>query len=326
MEKKYGFTLMDAAEFEQWIKAQNVARTILYLQEHHTYIPSYAHFKGNNHFEMQRGMQQVHTVNNGWADIAQQFSIFPDGKIATGRSLERTPAGILGFNAYAICIESIGNFDTDGDVMQQEQRNAIIRTTAALARRFNIPVNSDRIVYHHWFDLGTGIRTNGSGSTKSCPGTGFFGGNDVADAQKHFLPQVQAAAQGIPTSHPSLNVKMYGRVTAATLNIRNAPGVAGKKINAAGYGAILRIYDTKNGWHKISATKQEWVSANFVARVERGTVNTPTLNVRSGPGAQFPKVGGVFLNQDVFIYESNDTWARISEDQQWVSRNYLNFV
>lgn len=325
MEKKYGFTLLEPTEFDAWIKAQNVARTVLYIQQHHTYIPAYEHFKGNNHFELQRSMQNVHTVVNGWMDIAQHFTIFPDGRIATGRSLEKTPAGILGFNAYAICIESIGNFDTDGDVMRQEQRNAIIKITASLAKRFNIPVNTDRIVYHHWFDLGTGVRTNGTGATKSCPGTGFFGGNNVADAQKNLLPQVQAALQGIPGSFPALTVKMYGTVTATSLNIRNAPSAAARKINAAAYGAVLRIYETKNGWHRISATKQEWVYGIYVARVERGTVNTANLNVRSGPGAQHSKVGALFLNQEVFVYETIDTWVRISEDQNWVSRNYLTF-
>lgn len=314
--------MLEPTEFDNWIKAQNVARTVLYVQIHHTYIPAYEHFKGDNHFELQRGMQRTHIHNNGWSDIAQQFSIFPDGRIVTGRSLERTPACIFGFNSHAICIENIGNFDKGADLMRQEQRTAIPKVTAALCKRFNIPVNSDRIVYHHWFDLSTGVRTNGSGQTKSCPGTAFFGGNTVEDAKQHFLPQVSAALHG-QVGTPPLNVLMYGSVNTGSLNVRTGPSASAKKINAVELGSILRIYEKKNNWYRISAAKQEWVYSSYVDRVERGTVNTDTLNVRSGPGVQFSKVGGVFLHQEIFVYETVDTWVRISHDHMWVSRNFI---
>jgi uncharacterized protein YgiM (DUF1202 family) len=325
MESKFGFTLFDPTEFDTWIKTQNVARTVLYVQMHHTYIPAYEHFKGNNHFEMQRGMQHVHKVINGWSDIAQQFTIFPDGKIITGRSLERTPSCIFGFNTHSICIENIGNFDDGGDLMKQEQRSGIIKATTSLVKRFNIPINSDKIVYHHWFDLKTGERTNGKGITKSCPGTAFFGGNTVEDANANFIPLVKTAAQGTPIDSP-LNILFYGSVTADVLNVRNAPATSGKKINAAELGAILRIYEVKNNWLRISARKQEWVFANFVQRVERGTVNTDSLNVRTGPSTDFRKIGSVSKNQDVFVYETVGDWIRISTDQQWVSRKLVTFA
>ncbi len=324
MESKFGFTMFDAAEFEAWIKKQNIARTVLFVQEHHTYIPAYVHFKGNNHFEMQRGMQHVHKDINGWRDIAQHFSIFPDGKIMTGRSLEITPSCIFGFNSHSVCIENIGNFDDGGDLMRQEQRTAIVRATAALCGRFNIAPNTDKIVYHHWFDLRTGERTNGTGSTKTCPGTSFFGGNKVADAQANFIPLVKTAMQGIPPSS-SLKVQFYGSVTADSLNVRDKPSSTGKKLTAASLGAILRVYEVKNNWFRISATKQEWVAGSFVVRVERGRVNTNSLNVRTGPGVEFPKVGSVTLNQDVFVYETSGEWVRISMDHQWVNRNLVTF-
>jgi sugar phosphate isomerase/epimerase len=36
---------------------------------------------------------------------------FPDGKIATGRKLEWTPACIYGRNSHSLCVENFGNFD-----------------------------------------------------------------------------------------------------------------------------------------------------------------------------------------------------------------------
>lgn len=328
MENKFGFTLLSPAEFEPWIKQQNVARTVLYIQEHHTWAPSYAHFKGNNHFELQRNMQTFHVVERRWSDIGQHFSIFPDGKIVTGRSLEISPACIFNNNSHAICIENVGNFDIDGDAMRPEQREAIIRVTAALCKRFGIPTNVNSVVYHHWFDMDTGVRTNGSGNTKTCPGTNFFGGNTVANAQANFLPLVNQVLMGGPVPPPPSKIKYYGYVTSDWLNVRNKPSADGAKINATPFGSVLRVYEEKNGWCRISATKQEWVSAKFVKPVKRGTVvNTADLNVRTGPGAQFPKTGLLLKDQEVFAFEEQDGWVKISiADFKWVSGKFVAFT
>lgn len=76
METKYGFTKMTIKEFETYMENLRIARTILFIQQHHTYIPSYVHFKGNNHFELQKSMKNTHINTNGWADIGQHFKIF----------------------------------------------------------------------------------------------------------------------------------------------------------------------------------------------------------------------------------------------------------
>lgn len=128
------------------------------------------------------------------SDIGQHFTTFQDGSILTGRTLENDPAGIYGFNLNSICIENLGNFDKDRDVMSQSQKNTIVRLTAALCLKFSISVNSDRLVYHYWFDKISGKRNKGwPGSSKDCPGTNFFGGNTVKDCEENFLPLVSQA-------------------------------------------------------------------------------------------------------------------------------------
>ena len=324
MEKKNGFTLMTIAEFEQWIQQQPVARTVLTLQEHHTFSPSYSNFKGNNHFSMLVGMKNYHVNNNGWADIGQHFTTFPDGKIATGRSLETSPACIKGRNENALCIENVGNFDLGGDVMSAAQRETMVRSAAAIARRFAIPVHTDKIVYHHWFDLNTGARTNGlSGIVKTCPGTTFFGGNKVEDAQQNFLPLVRAAIGGNFGVQLAGMLK-FGYVTTATLNIRTGPSTSFKQINTTTQGAILRIYKEQNGWYKISKTKEEWVAGKLVADVTRMVVvETDDLNVRSGPGTTFSVVGAYQRGEEVFVFEEDGNWSRIGLDERWVSKKFL---
>ena len=188
-----GFTLLEPGEFEEWLNKQNVSRDIRRVQHHHTQEPSYRSFKGDDHFKWLNIMRDFHVNQRGFSAIAQQFTIFPDGKIGTGRSLDRNPAGIKGANSGSICIENFGNFDEGHDTMREEQKEAIISVTAALVKKFNISLDTDGIIYHHWFDRSSGERTNGTGETKTCPGTTFFGGNSVSDCAENLLPLVQAA-------------------------------------------------------------------------------------------------------------------------------------
>jgi len=137
IKTRFGFTLLSLIEFDQWIKNQQVGRTIRFVQQHHTWKPSYQNFNGNNHFEIQNGMKNTHVGNNGWMDIGQHFTIFPDGLICTGRGLENSPACIYMNNLSAMCIENVGNFDDGGDIMTQAQADAIVQITASLCKRFN---------------------------------------------------------------------------------------------------------------------------------------------------------------------------------------------
>jgi uncharacterized protein YgiM (DUF1202 family) len=87
---------------------------------------------------------------------------------------------------------------------------------------------------------------------------------------------------------------------------------------------VLRIYEEKNGWYRISAAHQEWVSARFVQNVQRATVNADALNVRSGPSTDFNKVAALKKGEEVFIYEENGAWAKVSLEARWVSKRYLD--
>lgn len=329
MQTKYNFTKFSISEFEKWIAATKVARTVVYLQQHHTYSPNYALFKGNNHFELQKAMKTYHMNSNGWADIGQHFTTFPDGTIVTGRSLEKIPACIYGNNSYAICIENLGNFDKNADSMTMEQVDTIIRMTAAICKKFNIPVNTDKIVYHHWFNLSTVERNNGNKNNKSCPGTNFFGGNKVADCQANFLPKVKVGLTVTPqTAEDTPEILKYVQVTASSLNIRNKANATAAKVSdreAAIFGAVLRVYKEQNGWYKISSDKQHWVSGKYTKDVLRASVTADVLNVRNGASVSFLKIGSLLKNDIVFVNEEKDGWCKIALDEQWINKGFLKF-
>lgn len=183
------FILLDTHEFESWLNTQNITRKIGLIQHHHTYIPSYKHFKGDNHFDMCKSMENAH-LERGFAEIAQNLTTFPDGTIMVCRNLNLIPAGIKGANSNGICIENVGNFDVGGDEMTDIHQNCILTISMILLTRFGLKPNDQSIVYHHWYDLNLGKRIvlEGTGSTKSCPGTNFFGGNTVDKFNANFLP------------------------------------------------------------------------------------------------------------------------------------------
>lgn len=189
MIQKGQFILFNKEEFKEWIDKITVKREIKLIQNHHTYLPDYKSFK-NNHFTLLKNMKAYHVNSAGMSDIAQNITTFHDGTIAICRPLDITPAGIKGRNTGAICIEHLGNFDSD--MMTEEHKETIIFVNAVLCIKFNLKPSATTIVYHHWFDLNSGelVTNKGYRNTKSCPGIKFFGGNILEAANKNFIPLI----------------------------------------------------------------------------------------------------------------------------------------
>jgi hypothetical protein len=126
---------------------------------HHTWKPTHKSFNGNNHLDLQVGIRNFHVNENGWSDIGQHLTLFPDGTWMIGRNWNTDPASITGRNSYGFAIEMIGNFDKDGtgefnnlgyDVLQGKQLNSILK----LLKFINLP-----IVFHRDYS-----------DIKTCPG------------------------------------------------------------------------------------------------------------------------------------------------------------
>lgn len=193
------FKMFDEKTFIEYVSSLKTKRKIKYIQLHHTYSPSYSHFNGDNHLVLQKNMKNYHTKTNGWTDIAQHFTIFPDGNIVSGRSLDVAPAGIYGANSNGICIECLGNFDKGGDIMTDVQKNAIVFVVKTLLDKFGLKAESG-VTYHAWWssdgrDLGDYVRGH---SVKTCPGTNFFGGNTLTAYEKNLMPLIKAFGKASP--------------------------------------------------------------------------------------------------------------------------------
>lgn len=325
MQQQYGFTKIELAEFENWLSNQSISRTCVRVQEHHTWKPRYSGFDGTNHFEMQRNMKRYHINNNGFNDIGQHFSIFPDGVILTGRPLNRSPACVLHANSGAICIENVGNFDAGGDTMTSDQAESIFRVTAALLKKIGIQsATKSNVVYHHWYD-GDGSLVYFNSGQKSCPGTAFFGGNQLSDFETNFLPKLQDRMGG--GGNEPVGLLDWVVVTADTLNVRSGPSSSHSLSNEQGpldFGSVVRVYEkTDSGWIRISQSKQLWVFERYTEAVVPATVNTADTNGRVGPGASF-EVDRVFQVGDrVFIQQRDGEWCNITE-LVWIHETLLS--
>lgn len=195
MTMKGQHILMSKEEFKEWLFNTQVNREIRLIQQHHTWLPSYKHFNGSNHFQMLMGMENHHRKTMGWTNIAQNITTFPDGKVAVSRPLNTIPEGTIGpkANSVGIAIEHIGNFDRGHDVMTKAQQETIVYINALLCIKFGLTPSIDSITYHHWWHMKTKERVldrAASYNVKSCPGTGFFGGNSTDSAKNYFYPLI----------------------------------------------------------------------------------------------------------------------------------------
>lgn len=259
MQIKGKFILCSTAEFAAWLADTSINRVITLVQNHHTVSPSYENFEGDNHFELLAGMENFHVAERGFDMIAQNITTFPDGTVAVCRPLDRIPAGIKGVNRGGICIDNLGNFDRGCDSMTPAHREAIVAVNAILCRRFALTPSLETVVYHHWYDLASGVRTGGSGNVKSCPGSAFFGGNSEADAAACFIPLL---AQPLPP--PNRPSTRHAAVTADLLNVRSGGTMGNPVVKQLFHGVSVQVFEERDGWCRIAADRQEWVNGAYL--------------------------------------------------------------
>lgn len=265
MKTAYGFTRFDTDdEFKNWLKNKSVTRTVNKLQIHHTGSPAYSNFfKSNGTHEdelvRQNNMKSFHVNSRGMSDIAQHFTVFPNGKIVTGRSLNSNPAGITGWNTGAICIEIYGNFDKGQDTMATVQKNAVIMLYGELCKKFKITPSTNTIRCHAWFTSGGTYLGDyyPAKSRKSCPGTAFMGfGNSKSAITNNFIPLVKNYISGgstsTSTSNSASSLGVY-KVIVDELNVRQGPGTSYPITTVVHKGDAFTIVSMSGSWGKLKS-------------------------------------------------------------------------
>jgi len=331
------FILCDVPEFASWLDASSFSRVIQLVQCHHTFVPSYENFHQTNHFDLLEAMERAH-LERGFSEIAQNLTTFPDGSVAVCRSIDTIPAGIKGANRNGICVENVGNFD-GLDSMTPQHRDCIISVFALLSKRFNLSPDSKSCVYHHWYDLNTGVRTNGTGTTKTCPGAQFFSGNTVAAAEANFIPLIKqqlaayAATTSAGTPAPQVQVLYTAEVGVDTLNVRAQPTTSAMISKQLSRGVDVSVYEDRDGWSAIDPSTASWVDSHFLTRnggtakaaaLYAARVTVGVLNVRSLPSLSGAVRNTLNMGTSLYVYQEQNGWSRIDPaDSLWVNSSYL---
>ena len=243
MKKKNGFVLLESKEdVREWLNSQKVTRKINRLQVHNTFLPDYKTWENTDkkvfsepHFGRAQSLDDYAKKKWGYSDghghyTAQNFTVFPDGKIIVSRNLNSKPIGIRGWNDSALCIEIFGNFDKGHDVMTSAQKKAVIYLYGELCKRFKIPVDTTHIRPHCWFTAGgTYLGKYDSGrSAKTCPGTNFWGVGCSPSGFNKFLTDIKAYVNGEETQSPSTGSTEFKpyivKVNTDGLNARKGAG------------------------------------------------------------------------------------------------------
>ena len=241
MKTQNGFTLMNKNEIASYLAKQKVTRKITRLQVHNTFLPDYTTWEKTDkkvfsepHFGRAKSLDDYGKRTWGYSDghghyTAQNFTVFPDGKIIVSRNLNSKPIGIKGWNDGAICIEIYGNFDKGHDKMNAKQKEAVIYLYGELCKRFKIPVDNAHIRPHcHFTAGGTYLGTyNPSKSAKTCPGTNFWGVGCSPSGFNTFLKDIKEYINGKGTSiNIAKDFKPYiAKTTVDDLNCRKGPGI-----------------------------------------------------------------------------------------------------
>lgn len=289
MKIQNGFTLLETEkEFKEWLDKQHPTRTINKLQVHHMALPDYNIWQttdkkvyGDNR-ELGRTIALDSYGKTTWGSsdgyghyIAQHFSIFPNGKVTTGRNLNSTPIGIAGWNTHAICVEIYGNFDKGCDIMTEEQRKAVIFVFALLADKFKLPKTSTYIRPHAWFTSGgtyLGDYIAGK-SRKTCPGTNFMGfGNTRKAFENNFYPLLKAykyESNNVANTDKTQYVRILQDV-----NIRSAAdftdaSVIGVVKKGGVYTVVEKIERTGTDMYKLKSGVYITASKKYVQLIEK---------------------------------------------------------
>lgn len=132
------------------------------------------------------------------------------------------------------------------------------------------------------------------------------------------------------------------RVTAsAGLNVRKGPGTGYAKLGVLANNTTVSYSGEQNGWLKITyAGKTGYISKQYTTKsggassggssggsaTQYATVTCTSLNVRSGAGTGYARLGSLSRGQKVAVYSTSGSWLQIAygSGRGWIHKGYTN--
>lgn len=127
------------------------------------------------------------------------------------------------------------------------------------------------------------------------------------------------------TSDGNTKALGHGVVTISSLNVRTGPGTKYEAIDKVPLCKRFTYYQKSGSWVRI---EKGWISLSYFyvegttgEGAGTGTIFGTDVNIRSGPGTDFDKVGTYKENTKITVLAQVDKW--IYTEKGWVNGNYV---
>ena len=122
-------------------------------------------------------------------------------------------------------------------------------------------------------------------------------------------------------------------VSSGWLNVRSSPAASATKISSLQKGSYVTLISKSGNWWKVEYAKGKfgYCHGDYIRVVSSDTakvnVSSGSLNVRTGAGTGYQKIGSLYKGEAVVILSSSGDWSRIlinGTGTGYVSSKYLS--
>lgn len=120
-----------------------------------------------------------------------------------------------------------------------------------------------------------------------------------------------------------------GTISGTVVNVRSGPATTYEVSGNLSQGTRVSILDEQNGWYRISFDNRSgWVSSQYleIKRDPKVKVIESLVNLRSGPGTGYEKVGQATAGETLFLLESGADWSKVQNSSGLVCYVASNLV
>lgn len=147
----------------------------------------------------------------------------------------------------------------------------------------------------------------------------------------YALVTAMIATSTVGTMPLNVSAASTGTVNADALNVRSGAGTNYSRVGSVSQGQTVTIVDSVKAsdgytWYKISGTVSGYVRSDFVSGVSStsssgttaninssaGTITADYLNVRTGPGTNYSRMGGAVYGTRLTVISIHGSWYKVT--------------
>ena len=121
------------------------------------------------------------------------------------------------------------------------------------------------------------------------------------------------------TTTPAASYVMYRVKLQSNLNVRSSPSTTGTRVGTLASGTVVDVYGiASNGWYKIVyGGGWRYIINQYSVKIGQSVQATSNLNVRTGPGTGYAKVGMLNANSIIHAWATSNGWYKVYYNGAW---------